>query len=182
MSRSNKGQGTAVRNTWCWRRWIISHQLDVWTSRLRNMNGPGWALTERPNRPRILLEVYTEQRDVAHSLAERFGGRVRLLQAKEWFSPAPVAPTRIGKRLEIVHDNTAKQACAALPRLHIPHGMAFGSGDHATTHLLLGALTRWKSWKETTFLDLGTGSGILALAARLLGARKIVATDFDAES
>ncbi len=69
-----------------------------------------------------------------------------------------------------------------MPQLHIPHGVAFGSGEHATTLMLLRALVHQENWNETTVLDLGTGSGILALTARLLGARKIVATDFDPDA
>jgi ribosomal protein L11 methyltransferase len=62
----------------------------------------------------------------------------------------------------------------------VPHGLAFGSGEHATTFLLLRALTRHGNLSAV--LDLGTGSGILALAARRLGAAKIAALDFDPEA
>ena len=62
--------------------------------------------------------------------------------------------------------------------------MAFGTGDHATTtrclQLLVEAsaplITSGKSW---SLLDLGCGSGILALAAELLGATKVLGCDFD---
>jgi len=144
--------------------------------------GLSWALTERPNRSRILLEAYTGQHAVALSLAGQFGGRVRQAKAAEWITPDCAPPTRIGRRLEIVHEKMPEKGRARLPRLHIPHGLAFGSGDHATTRMLLGDLTRRKEWGKTALLDLGTGSGILALTARLLGARKIVAADFDAEA
>jgi ribosomal protein L11 methyltransferase len=48
--------------------------------------------------------------------------------------------------------------------------------------MLLGALTRYHAMDQASVLDLGTGSGVLALAARLFGASKIVATDFDEEA
>ena len=68
--------------------------------------------------------------------------------------------------------------------LLIPNGMAFGTGDHATTarclQLLVEAATPLGTSKQAySLLDLGCGSGILALAAELLGAMKILGVDFD---
>lgn len=181
MSKRNKTQPsspTSVHKTWCWRRWIVAGQEELWTERLLAAKSPTWALTERPNRSRLLLETYTEQRAIALALVRRFGGKVRLVQAREWTDAIHAPPTRIGRKLEIVHEETDTRNNADAPRLQIPHGMAFGSGDHGTTHMLLRALTDYQNWKGTSVLDLGTGSGVLALAARLFGARKIVATDF----
>jgi ribosomal protein L11 methyltransferase len=56
--------------------------------------------------------------------------------------------------------------------------MAFGTGGHATTRLCLEALARHVHGRERV-LDLGTGSGVLAIAAAKLGAREIVALDTD---
>jgi len=108
---------------------------------------------------------------------------VRSIKTKEWLKPVATKPIRIGHRFQIIHEKTRrKRNAASLPQLHIPHGVAFGSGEHATTLMLLRAFARYENWNETTVLDLGTGSGILALTARLLGARRIVATDFDPEA
>src|SRR5436190_6083379 len=65
--------------------------------------------------------------------------------------------------------------------LVIPASMAFGTGEHATTTMalrLLEKLTRqWKrGWSLT---DLGTGSGILPLAAKCFGAGRVVGIDID---
>jgi len=177
MSRRNKN---TVRRTWGWRRWISSAQQELWTERLTAAQAPPWVMTERPAGSRILLEVYTYEHAAVLSLHSQFGGSVRVVADREWLNPLPAPPLRIGKKLEIVHEKERNRS--AVPRLHIPHGLAFGSGDHATTHMLLRALTCHGDWPQTAALDLGTGSGVLALTARLLGARKIVATDFDAEA
>jgi ribosomal protein L11 methyltransferase len=62
--------------------------------------------------------------------------------------------------------------------IELDPGMAFGTGTHPTTRLCLTLLPEVVNG-ETVLLDLGTGSGILALAAAKLGASRIVATDID---
>ena len=171
-----------ARQTWCWRRWIVSGQQEKWIGRLQAAGCPataGWAFTERPQRLRVLLEVYVESRAAAVALTRQWDGRIRAVDAREWVKTRPTPPTQIGRRLEIVHEKARSRTKPGWPRLCIPHGLAFGSGEHATTYMLLRALTRWPDWTKTTVFDLGTGSGVLALTARLFGARKIVATDFD---
>src|SRR5438477_5024458 len=75
-------------------------------------------------------------------------------------------------------------------RLLIPAGTAFGTGEHTTTAMSLRLLERCtRSWgargrerspdQNWTLLDLGTGSGILALAAVRFGARRVIAIDHD---
>lgn len=62
--------------------------------------------------------------------------------------------------------------------IRLDAGQAFGSGEHPSTQLCLGAVERHVRGGETV-LDLGTGSGILAIAAARLGARRILAMDDD---
>ena len=62
--------------------------------------------------------------------------------------------------------------------IRIKPGMAFGTGHHETTYLMLEALIRHPI-KEKSVLDFGTGSGILAIASRKLGANKVVGVDYD---
>lgn len=170
--------------TWSWRRWIAAGQQELWIGRLQEAGCLSWACAERPGRVRVVLEAYVETRAAAVALAKSWGGRVRAVDAREWIKARPAPPTRIGRRLEIVHEKTRSRKKTAWPQLYIPHGLAFGSGEHGTTFMLLRALACHDDWIktaacDTTVLDLGTGSGVLALAARLFGARKIVATDFD---
>jgi ribosomal protein L11 methyltransferase len=63
--------------------------------------------------------------------------------------------------------------------IRIDPGQAFGTGTHETTQLTMEALERWIEPTQIV-LDVGTGSGILAIASRLLGARRVFACDIDA--
>ncbi|MBQ9414313.1 MAG: 50S ribosomal protein L11 methyltransferase [Clostridia bacterium] len=92
---------------------------------------------------------------------------------KQYFKPLP-----IGKRLLICP--TWEQPPPDNDRvvLSIDPGMAFGTGGHETTRMVLEALETVIA-PNTTFLDVGTGSGILSIAALLLGARSALGIDID---
>ena len=60
-------------------------------------------------------------------------------------------------------------------------GLAFGTGSHPTTHLCLEWLTQ-QSLDNQSVLDYGCGSGILAIAAKKLGASHVVGVDIDAQA
>jgi ribosomal protein L11 methyltransferase len=62
--------------------------------------------------------------------------------------------------------------------LSIDPGQAFGTGTHETTQLTLEAMERWMKPGQVV-LDLGTGSGLLAIAATRLGAKAVLACDID---
>ncbi|WP_346878649.1 MULTISPECIES: 50S ribosomal protein L11 methyltransferase [unclassified Clostridium] len=57
-------------------------------------------------------------------------------------------------------------------------GMAFGTGTHETTRMCIKALEK-KVKGDTTVFDIGTGSGILSIAAAKLGAKHVVGVDLD---
>ena len=68
-----------------------------------------------------------------------------------------------------------------MPESFIPAGMAFGTGEHTTTATCLRLLADVVGTLPANFaaLDLGTGAGILAIAAKALGAGRVAAVDFD---
>lgn len=87
----------------------------------------------------------------------------------------------IGKKLAVcpsweTYDNRENRKVISLDP-----GAAFGTGSHATTSLCLEVLER-NVTPQKTVLDIGTGSGILAIAACLLGAKSAVGVDIDEQS
>lgn len=62
--------------------------------------------------------------------------------------------------------------------IHIDPGMAFGTGTHETTSMCIKAIEK-NLRPDTNLLDIGTGSGILSIAALLLGAESAVGVDLD---
>lgn len=67
--------------------------------------------------------------------------------------------------------------------LEVDPGMAFGTGTHETTSMMAQAL--FSTFSQSSFnsvIDVGTGTGILAILARYLGCERVVATDTDPES
>lgn len=87
----------------------------------------------------------------------------RLLVRPSWTDPAP---NHLG------------------PVMELDPGMAFGTGTHATTRLCLEALVReLERYRDpVAVLDVGTGSGILAIAAAKLGATRVLGCDIEAEA
>ncbi len=96
---------------------------------------------------------------------------------KQYFKPCP-----IGNKLVIVptweRDNLPADAEGRKP-LYIDPGLAFGSGQHETTRLCMELIEKYVS-PEAHVLDVGTGSGILAITALLLGAEDATGIDIDA--
>ena len=89
-------------------------------------------------------------------------------------------PMRFGQRLWIVPSWHAAPEPEAVNLLLDP-GLAFGTGTHPTTALCLEWLDG-QALQDCDVLDFGCGSGILAIAALLLGARQAVGTDIDVQA
>jgi ribosomal protein L11 methyltransferase len=139
---------------------------DWWTENeeaLRAIAGNRLAVIERPDRKRIELEVASRSRAQLQTLGRKFGGRVEKLR-RDWLKRS------LRRKKQPIHIGNEKLA--------IPAGAAFGTGEHATTSMCLARLKQIVRTGDVV-IDLGTGSGILALAARLLGAKRVIAIDSD---
>jgi ribosomal protein L11 methyltransferase len=88
---------------------------------------------------------------------------------------------RIGRRLVIVPAWEAYDPAPAEVVIRLEPGMAFGTGLHPTTRLCLKAIEQCLSPGQAV-LDVGTGSGVLAIAAAKLGAGPVVAIDADPQA
>jgi ribosomal protein L11 methyltransferase len=84
----------------------------------------------------------------------------------------------VGARFFLVPEWRDDPAPAGRFRIAVNPGMAFGTGVHETTRLCMEALEEFVK-PGAGVLDVGTGSGILAQAATLLGAGKVYACDID---
>jgi ribosomal protein L11 methyltransferase len=91
---------------------------------------------------------------------------------------------RIGRRLVIKPTWEDLDAAPDDAVVEIDPGMAFGTGTHGTTRLCLEALSVLfeATSRPQRVLDVGTGSGILAIAAAKLGATRVLACDIEEES
>lgn len=167
-----------------WRRLASQKWWSDSEKELRAIASDRLAVIEKVDRKRLQLEVASRSRAELQKLTKQFGGRVEKLESdwlKRFSQKRKTKPLRIGKRLVIVHTPKSREAGSFPYSLIIPIGAAFGTGEHGTTAMslrLLEKLTR--NWKPGwSMVDLGTGSGILALAAECFGATRVVGIDSD---
>jgi ribosomal protein L11 methyltransferase len=144
-------------------------------------------IVRRPGRKRLELEIVCRSRSDSSALLKEFGGRIEALPRNwlERFARGDSKPIKIGKRLTV--SSVGRTLVSRLSRhkgrshIIIPASLAFGTGEHATTAMSLRFLEqltrRWNpGWSAA---DLGTGSGILALAAKCFGAGQVIGIDND---
>jgi ribosomal protein L11 methyltransferase len=125
-----------------------------------------------------------QRRDVRRALASLPATmRTRWLREEDWAEAwkAFFPVLRISRRLVICPAWRSYRARAGEAVIRLDPGMAFGTGQHATTLMCLRALEETVR-PGATVLDLGTGSGILALAAARLGAASVLALDTDPQA
>lgn len=174
-----------IKNVHRWTRLSSVKWEDAWEERLRFLAPEQVAFITWPDSRALKIEAYCDER-TAKQLVKRFGGRATKIAPHVWTGDLsrPRAPLAIRGRLRIFSDEPSWEAArgkdGAEPVL-IPAGMAFGTGEHATTATCLRFLCDLAPELPEGFavLDLGCGSGILGIAAEKLGAGSVGAVDFD---
>lgn len=121
---------------------------------------------------RLCKELGCDMPEVLSSAPVEDQDWVRLTQAQ-------FPPTQVSDRLWIVP--TWHEPKEGALNLRLDPGVAFGTGSHPTTHLCLQWLDA-NVGAEDRVLDYGCGTGILAIAAKLVGAREAVGTDIDPQA
>lgn len=108
--------------------------------------------------------------------------KIEILEDKDWVREwmKDYQPMQFGKRLWICPSWCDTPNPDAVNLLLDP-GLAFGTGTHPTTAMCLHELDKM-DLQDKTVLDYGCGSGILAIAALLLGAKSAVAVDIDPQA
>jgi len=158
--------------------WLAANEL-----LLEEMAASDLAVISRPGKLRSLVQVVCRRAKI-ENLRREFGGVVRP-RPRDWSKTAQSnqahAPIRIGRRLEIVRQRGHSITTSSITQLVVPAAGAFGTGEHATTAMSLRLLEEIArdfppGWR---LLDAGTGTGIIALAARRLGARDVLGLDND---
>src|SRR2546423_2741402 len=178
-----------------WRKRASAAWLAANEAPLGEIGGRRLAIISRPDRKSAIAEIAGSSRRNLEKIRSRFGGMIEKLPRdwlKEFSRSQKLEPIKIGNRLTIYRSVTSKNRSRNKNRsLLIPAGAAFGTGEHPTTAMSLRLLERCtRFWgaqaaslrspePERTLLDLGTGTGILALAAARFGAKRVIAIDDD---
>ena len=148
-------------------------------------------LNERPvwNLTRVtgLFDAATDMPAILATLAAGYPQplpphRLEILEDKDWEREwmTHYQPIQCGKRLWIC-PSWREPVDSQAVNLKLDPGLAFGTGTHPTTFLCLGWLDR-QNLNVGHVVDYGCGSGILGIAALLLGARQVTAIDNDPQA
>lgn len=113
-------------------------------------------------------------------------GRISLrrVKARDWSESwkRHFKPIEIGRALLVKPTWSNRAPKAGQQLVLLDPGLSFGTGQHATTHFCLTQVAKLRTGAPQTFMDMGTGSGILALAAAKLGYAPVKAFDFDPDA
>ncbi len=179
-----------METIYCWSKDIDEGYLDEWETRLI-LSEVSYVLEKPVKRKRWRLSSYSANRAGAEGLMALYGGRVTAILPGQW---QPQSSLDGGIRIKIrdsllVTGTDDAESLLTLQNeyperviLSFPPQLAFGTGAHPTTAGCLRFLSdfaRRNKGRKWRVLDLGCGSGILAIAAVRLGAASVVAVEND---
>ncbi len=131
------------------------------------------------------ISVYLSQLSLIHPHLNAPGFRLTKMENQDWqgnwrrfFRPVRISP----KLLVLPVWEELPPHVEEAHIIRIDPGPAFGTGQHATTKMCLRAMESFEAKGAQTLLDVGTGSGILAIYGAKLGFEKIEAIDVDPEA
>jgi ribosomal protein L11 methyltransferase len=179
----NTRKGVKDKIMYLWRKAADPCWLGAREEMLEARSRDGLVVISRPGRKRLQLEIPCHSQRASQRFIHEFGGWVEKLP-RDWLKvfarQERAEPLRIAKRLVVVRSLTKREADSFPYSLIVPPGAAFGTAGHATTAMSLRLLEEVTRRRKPRFVvDLGTGSGILALAASCFGAQRVVAVDID---
>jgi ribosomal protein L11 methyltransferase len=140
-------------------------------------------ITEEDGGLRAFFDASSDSRSLLSRFAE-FAPEVRQEAPTDWAQVSRDAwpPLPVGQRFYLIPPwRRDEPTPPGRLRLEISPGMACGTGRHPATQLCLQAIERYVQPGDCV-LDVGTGSGILARAAALMGAECVIACDIDPEA
>jgi ribosomal protein L11 methyltransferase len=179
---SARSKSRSESKVYLWHKHASLRWLTARETTLQEKTRGALAVIQSPDRKQLRLEVSSSSRALLQSLRDEFGGAIARLP-RNWLQrfveTEQIKPLRIGNRLTIQSRRKVEQLKTR--ELVIPAVAAFGTGAHATTAMCLRLLERTsRNFQEGwSVLDAGTGTGILALAARAFGAKYVTAVDSD---
>jgi ribosomal protein L11 methyltransferase len=135
----------------------------------------------RPRPGRALLVAYFAVQEEAEAALATRGGVLAEVPDQDWGEAwkRGLAPLTVGRTF-VRPSWIEAPVPEGLVEIVLDPGMAFGTGTHPTTSLCLAALSDLLAERPgASLLDVGTGSGLLAIAARKLGAGRVVGLDTD---
>jgi ribosomal protein L11 methyltransferase len=140
------------------------------------------AVEERDGAFRIFFAASDARDRALAGLSERFTLTRVDVDDEDWArrGQGDLSPVVVG-RIVVHSSGPISAALSAQIDLVIPPSMGFGTGHHATTRLCLAALQSIEL-RGKVVLDVGTGSGLLAIAAAKLGAVRAIGTDDDSDA
>ena len=126
------------------------------------------------------VRAFFEDGAARERLEHKFGAAAQSAPDEDWVSASRLSlePAPVGERFFLVPEWRDDPAPEGRLRIAINNGLAFGTGRHETTRLCLELLERYVQ-PGMTVVDVGTGSGILAKGAQLLGAGAVFGCDVD---